>query len=344
MELFPDAPIFTGIYRPEKMSEAINGRKIIYPKNIFFKKLPKYFSFLMPLVFEGFDLRNYDIIISDSSCWAKGVLTKPDQLHVSYIHTPPRFLYGYSVESTKRNAWYFKPFVRLIDVFLRAWDFAAAQRPNFLLANSQEVQKRIKKFYRRDSQVIYPPVELAKDPKKKEGKYFLAIGRLAAYKNFDLLINAFNILEIPLIIAGTGTEEEKLKSIANGNIKFEGRVSEERKKELISECSGLINPVGDEDFGIVPVEAMSCGKPVLAHKSGGHLETIQDGISGMLFSTKDPAELAKEIKRFAKAIEDQKFDPKTISTSVQKYSKERFQEEFKSFILEKWQFLQKQNA
>jgi len=338
-ELFPDAPIYTGVYDPKNFSDLVNKRKIYYPKNFIFKSLTKYVTPLMPLVFEGFDLREYDIILSDGHCWAKGVLTKPGQLHVSYIHTPPRFLYKYSVESTKRNKWYFKPAVSVIDMFLRAWDFAAAQRPNFLLANSDEVRKRIKKFYNRDSQVMYPPVEVAQiGPKVKAGTgdYYLALGRLVAYKNFDVLIEAFNILKLPLIVAGTGLEEAKLKSIAGPTIKFEGRVSEERKKELLQNCLGVINPVEDEDFGVVPVEAMSYGKPVLTHKSGGHLETIVENESGMFFEDKSPEKLAEKIKEFDSTIKAGRFDPVKMSQKVQKFSKERFQKEFKNFVFEKY--------
>jgi len=346
-EMFPDAPIYTGLYKPSNLSERINSKTIHSPKNFFLERTPKYFSPIMPLIFENFDLREYDLILSDSSCWAKGVLTKPDQLHISYIHTPPRFLYGYSVESTKRNAWYFKPFVMVIDMFLRAWDFASGQRPNFLIANSVEVQNRIKKFYSRTSTVINPPVQIEIDPVLSDsgsGKYYIAIGRLVAYKNFELLIKAFNINGLPLVIVGNGPEEKKLKSIAGENITFEIKADDEKKKELIKECLGLVNPVKDEDFGIVPIEAMNYGKPVLAHGSGGHLETIKDGANGMFFEDLTPEKLSEKIMEFDKRIRAKAYDPKTIYETAKNFSEERFKQEYKNFVMEKWEAHINENA
>jgi len=284
LEMYPESPVYTSMHEPEKLSNAINKQKIICPETALFKKFPKYLTFLMPLVFENFDLREYDIIVSDSSAWSKGVITKPEQLHISYIHTPPRFLYKYSVESMKRSAWYFKPFVTVLDSLLRVWDRSAAQRPNYLIANSEEVRSRIKKFYGRDALVIYPPVEIdvknsGSPAEKNRAPYFLVLSRLAAYKNIDLVIRAFKNISTELWIAGTGREEERLKELAGPNVKFLGKVSESEKHSLIEGCLGVINAVKDEDFGIVPVEAMAHGKPVLAHKSGGHLETVTEGIS-----------------------------------------------------------------
>jgi glycosyltransferase involved in cell wall biosynthesis len=346
-EMFPGAPVYTGLYKPGNLSGLINSKTIHSPKNFFLEKMPKYFSPVMPLIFESFDLREYDLILSDSSCWAKGVLTKPDQLHISYIHTPPRFLYGYSVESTKRNAWYFKPFVMIIDMFLRAWDFAAAQRPNFLIANSVEVQNRIKKFYSRESTVINPPVQIEIDPALSDsgsGKYYIAIGRLVAYKNFEQLIKAFNINGLPLVIVGNGPEEKKLKSIASENITFEIKAGDARKMELIKESLGLINPVKDEDFGIVPVEAMNYGKPVLAHRSGGHLETIKEGLNGMFFEDLTPEKLSDKIVEFDKKIKSKVYNPQDIYETSKNFSKERFVREYKNFVMEKWDSHIKENA
>lgn len=347
LELYPGSPIYTSMHEPSRISDAINRQKIVCPQTAVFKKFPKYLSFLMPLVFENFDLREYDIVISDSSAWSKGVLTKPQQLHISYIHTPPRFLYKYSVESAKRSAWYLKPFVTVLDSLLRVWDRAAAQRPNYLLANSEEVRSRIKKFYGRDAVVMYPPVEINVENQhedKNTEPYFLIISRLAAYKNIDLVIEAFKNIPVELWIAGTGREEERLKELAGPNVKFLGKVSESEKHSLIEGCLGVINAVKDEDFGIVPVEAMAHGKPVLAHKSGGHLETITEGVSGMFFEGENPDKLRTKIKELEQAILNKKFNPETIKNSVSKFSKQRFQNEMKAFIEEKWAEHQKKNA
>lgn len=343
-EIFPTAPIYTGVYKPEKLSPYITSKNIIAPKNFFIKNFTKYASFLMPLIFESFDLRQYDIIISDTSCWAKGVLTNPDQLHISYNHTPPRFLYGYSVETTKRNAWYYKPFVKIIDSYLRVWDFSAAQRPNFLLVNSQEVLKRVQKFYKRDATVIYPPVEVFFDANAttevKTGfgdtPYYVAIGRLVAYKNFELIIEAFNKTGSHLAIIGTGQEEKKLKKLANANVHFLGQLNDKDKHVILDNSLGLINAVEDEDFGIVPLEAMAHGKPVLVHRSGGALETIEENVTGMFFNDITLPSLEASLKAFDQAIKENKFDQEKLKASVTKFSKERFKKEFETLIMEKW--------
>ena len=253
-ELFPDAPIYTSIYRPEKVGGIFPTRKVVtISKKInvsfgLFPILSKYFTFLTPLMFENLDLREFDIILSSSSSYAKGVLTNPKQLHISYIHTPPRFLYGFSVESTKRNAWYYKPVVMVVDQFLRIWDFIAAQRADFLVANSTTVKNRIYKFYRRGATVINPPVEMETRKTERnslEQPYYYSISRLSAYKNLDLIIQAFNILGLDLKIAGTGAEEKKLKSAAKSNIKFLGRISDAEKNNLIENSLGGIFPVED---------------------------------------------------------------------------------------------------
>lgn len=336
MELFPDATVYTGIYSPKKVSSKINSKDIRALRNPLIIKFSKFFTFLMPLVFEHFDLTAYDLIISDGTAWAKGVLTQPDQLHISYVHTPPRFLYGYSVESTKRNAWYFKPFVPVIDHFLRIWDFNAAQRPGYLVANSKEVQRRIKKFYARDSKLIYPPLELGHQVKKPLSPLgepsYIVLGRLAAYKNVDVVVEAFKKMELPLVIVGTGTEEKKLRQRAGPKTKFMGGVDEKTKHAVLEGCLGVINAVEDEDLGIVPLEAMSHGKPVFAHRSGGHLETIEENVTGMFFDTLDVDEFIEKFREFDKKVRNNEFDSNKAREQAQRFDKERFKREFMAFI------------
>ncbi|HLD51370.1 MAG TPA: glycosyltransferase [Patescibacteria group bacterium] len=330
-ELYPDAPIFTAKYCKKKQSDLINSRKIIAPKGGLMSK--SFFLFRMAPIFEGFDFSQYDLIISDGTTWNKGILTKPDQLHISYIHTPPRFLYGYSQEGVK---WQKFPLIySYITNLLRMWDFVAAQRPDFLVTNSQETRKRIRKFYRRDATVIYPPVDVdfvPTEPKKPINPTFIAVGRLARYKNFDLLIEAFNKLEMPLTIIGTGNDENRLKKLAKKNIKFLGHASEDTKHQYMKNCLGLINTVDDEDFGIVPIEVASHGKPVLAHGSGGHLESVVEGITGMYFYDRSVEGLMGAIQNFEKAIHENKFDSEIIKQHAGKFSKSRFQNEFRQFV------------
>ncbi|HSX39310.1 MAG TPA: glycosyltransferase [Candidatus Saccharimonadales bacterium] len=343
MELFPNAPIYTGIYDRKKVSDKINQRTIYSSNNSWFDKFPKIFTFLMPTVFESFDLRQYDLIISDGTAWPKGVLTTPRQLHISYIHTPPRFLYKYSTESTVRNNFLFKPFVAYLDHYLRIWDFEAAQRPDFLIANSFEIQRRIKKFYNRDAQVIYPPVEVDVTTKPHTNNlkppYYLALGRLVNYKNFNLLVQTFNLLGLPLIIAGTGSQEMQLKKMAKPNIQFVGGVSEAQKNDLYENCLGFIFPVKDEDFGLTPIEAMYHGKPVLAHRSGGVLETIKEDRDGMFFDEITVECLVKKVKEFDEAIRKHHFNSQEIKLDMQNFgfSKEKFKKEFAEFVANAWE-------
>ncbi|HXK52675.1 glycosyltransferase [Candidatus Nomurabacteria bacterium] len=352
LEVFPNSPIYTGLYDKKSMSSFLNNQTIHSTQNKLLSKFQKYLTFLMPLVFEGMDLQDFDIIISDGTAWPKGVLTNTHQLHISYIHTPPRFLYGYSVESQKRDKWYFKPILKVVDNILRVWDYNAAQRPDFLLTNSFETLARIKKFYGREAKVIYPPVELsynnpetsseekiiAEEQEQNTSKnYYIMLGRLSAYKNFDVVIKAFNKNGKNLVILGTGYEENYLRSIAKTNITFIGRATDKQKSYYLENCKGLINAVQDEDFGIVPIEAMAYGKPVLAHRSGGHLETIVEGLSGMFFESLEVGDLIKSIESFDKSIEEGLFDAGSIKKSVQKFDKEIFKKDLKDFVLSKWE-------
>ena len=342
LELFPDAPIYTGLYSPRNLPKTITRRKIQAIRNPIIRAFSKQFTFIMPLVFENFDLSKYDLIISDSSCWAKGVVTQPDQLHISYIHTPPRFLYKYSVESPKRFKWYYKPIVAVLDHFLRIWDYCAGQRPDFLVTNSQTTANRIEKFYRRTAEIIHPPVEtrnnMELDIDTTQRPYYCFLGRLAAYKNAHLLVQAFNFLGWDLIIMGGGPEEKFLRKLASGNkhIKILGKISENKKAEILFGCKGLLFPVVEEDWGIVPLEAMSYGKPVLAHKSGGATETVKENVTGMFFESLRLEDLINSIRKFDEAIEKNVFDSEKIMAYAKGFSKERFKSEFLEFVTAKW--------
>ncbi|OGC50764.1 hypothetical protein A2716_01880 [candidate division WWE3 bacterium RIFCSPHIGHO2_01_FULL_40_23] len=345
-ELFPDSVVFTSVFEKNSFPDYYSTWNIQTSgvSNLpFFNVLSKQYTFLYPAVFEAFDLSGFDIIISSWSAWSKAVLTKPNQLHISYCHTPPRFLYKYKGETSKRDAWYYKPFVSFIDNYLRIWDYSASQRPDFLISNSETVRKRIKKFYKRDSSVIYPPVKLknrvvlTQRPNLVDTNYYLVVSRLAAYKNIDIAIAAFNFLGLPLRIVGTGKEEERLKKINKGNVAFLGRVNDNDLAFLYQNCKGVINPVTDEDFGIVPLEALSYGKPVLAHKSGGHLETIEDGKTGMLFEDLSIQGVIKAVKAFDDVVNANNFESEYLKKSVEKYDESVFKERFRSLVYEKWE-------
>jgi len=369
-EIWPEAPVFTSLLDEKKFEEFGDVKGIKR-----FKGLAKVFTFFMPLVFENMDLREYDLVISDGTIWSKSVLTTPEQLHIHYCHTPPRWLYGYPGETDRRRLWYLQPILKPLDNWLRVWDFESAQRPDFIVANSKTVGERVRKFWRRDSKVIYPPVDLAfragpssaasSEPRElhsgnpcsivnNEGanpnvsladpsvanassgislradEYFLVVSRPSAYKNIDLAIEACNKLNLPLVIVGTGREEKRLKAMAGKNVRFMNFVEEKELSGIYKHCKALIFPVSDEDFGIVPVEAMSFGKPVIALRSGGATETIIEGKTGTFFTQPTVESLTAAIKRFSPLRSED------CIAQAQKFSKERFQHQFKSFVEEKW--------
>jgi glycosyltransferase involved in cell wall biosynthesis len=337
MELFPEAPIYTGILDLQKLPEIFKQRKIITPRiNFVLKRYPKLFTFLMSKRFESFDLSNYDLIISDGTAWAKSVITNSNQLHISYIHTPPRFLYKYSTESNLRKKWYFRPVFLYLDFHLRIWDFAASKRPDYLICNSVEVLKRIKKFYKREATVIYPPVETQDFHNNKPEDYYVISGRLSSYKNFDLVIELFNNINKKLVVIGTGIEEKNLKKIAHKNIQFVGKVSNKDLHDILSKAKGYIFPVKEEDFGIAPVEALSHGVPVLAHRSGGPLETIIENEDGLFFDEINLQSLSEKFIEFDKKIENSFFNSKEISKRAKRFDQKVFVKEFSEFVTEKW--------
>ena len=344
--MYPTATVFTSTYDAEALPPELKSwtiKTLNVEKLPLYSKLAKHYTFLYPVLFESLDLSEFDIVISSSTSWAKSVITKPKQLHVCYLHTPPRFLYKYSSESSKRDKWYYKPFLLYVDHFLRYWDFIAAQRPDFIVANSQEVARRIKKFYRRDSTVIYPPVNVNRELIITEGShrfgqdYFICVSRLARYKNIHLLIEAFNNLDLPLRIIGSGKDEAFLKKLIRRDIALIGKASEKDLNLMLQKAKAFVFPVRDEDFGIAPIEAMSYGKPVLAHRSGGPLETIEEGKTGMFFDDLSVEGIVKAVANFNTMINASTFDSMYIKNSVQKYDERNFRESFKSFVDSKWQ-------
>lgn len=335
-EIFPKAPIYTAYYDKDGPGmEKFANYKI---KTSWLQKLPSSRALLSPFrlfslaLFESFDLSDYDLVIS--STWmfmAKGVITRPESLHISYIHTPPRFLYGYKTAREWKKYWLGKIAGSLLNHKMRMMDFVASQRPDYLIANSKFTADRTWKFYRRKAKVIYPPVELkTKDqrPKTKDENYFLCVSRLARAKRIDLAIEACNKLGCGLWVVGCGKEENYLRSIAGKTIKFLGFVSDNRLAEVYANCQAVIFPAEDEDFGIVPVEAMSFGNPVIALRSGGVVETIVQGKTGIFFNEPTVDSLVKSLKKF----KDLKFKNSDCLSQAKKFSKEQFKQEIKKFV------------
>jgi len=342
-EMFPEAPIYTLLYEPDNVNKYFKGRQI---ETSIIQKLPggvrhyQWYLVFMPLAVEFFDLRGYDLVISDTSSFAKGVITLPDTLHVCYCHTPTRYLWSDTheyINELKYNK-FIKKIIALLLTRLRAWDKLAADRVDYFIANSKTVQKRIRKYYRRESEVIYPPVEINKfsiakiDPFLIDDKYFLIGCRLAPYKRVDLAIEAFKDLpSLKLKIFGDGIDLKRLKKIASGlaNIEFVGEVDDEAKAELMSNCLAFINPQ-EEDFGITTVEAMATGRPVIAYRKGGATETVQEGLSGIFFDKQDKESLEKAIISFIEKRNT--WDSIKIKAWAENFSVENFKNRMSEFI------------
>ncbi len=343
-DMFSKAPIYTLLYEKKQVDKYFKDRQI---ETSIIQKMPggikhyQWYLFFMPIAVEFFDLRKFDLVLSDTSSFAKGVITNPDTLHICYCHTPTRYLWSDThqyINELKYNKW-FKKIISLILNRIRLWDKAAADRVDLFIANSKTVQKRIKKYYRRDSVVIYPPVETDKfyisnlKEQKEEEKYFLIGCRLAPYKRVDTVIEAFKKLgsNYKLKIFGDGVDLKRLKKIAKGinNIEFLGRISEEEKAKLYSNALAFINPQ-EEDFGITAVEAMASGRPVIAYRKGGATETIIEDKTGIFFNEQTPESLIEAIKKF----KNNNFDSIMIREQAERFSVENFKRRILNFIEE----------
>jgi len=331
-DLFPQAPIYTSIYEPSRVDRRFRGidiRTSRLQRLPFIKRHHQPFLPLYPFAFESFDLRAYDLVISDSSAFAKGIVTSPDALHICYCHTPMRWAWNYAEyverESLGRLArMALPPFI----TFLRMWDYATAGRVDYFLANSPNVAARINKYYRREAVVLPPPVETARfqlAPAHED--YFLIVSRLIPYKRIDLAIQAFNQLGLPLRIIGGGRDEARLRALAGPTIRFMGKLSDEDVRSQMARCRAFIFP-GDEDFGLTPVEAQASGRPVIAYGSGGALASVVAGATGLFFDEQTPDALAATVRRFR----DEDFDPLAIRRHAEEFDLDHFTNRFAQFL------------
>ncbi len=322
-ELFPDAPIFTSVYAPEK-AKPFNKYEVhtsFLQKIPFMKTKRELLIPFTPLAFEQFDLSKFDLVISSTSMAAKGVITKPDTIHVSYCHTPPRYLWEAQIDPRAKGGM-LAGIKSLTSHKMRIWDRVAADRVDHFLANSKYVAGRIKKYYDRDADVVYPPVNCARFNdccNSNIGNYFLFVSRLVNYKKCDLVIAAFNKLGWPLKIIGTGPDKSKLESMAKKNIEFLGFLSDEEIKKYYAETKAFIF-AAEEDFGIVPVEAMAAGRPVIAYARGGQSESVVPGVTGEFF----PEQTADSLVQTLKYFDYKKYDPAKIKAHANKFSEEIF--------------------
>jgi glycosyltransferase involved in cell wall biosynthesis len=341
LEIWPDATVHVLIFDQNKTGKIFGSHNLktsFLDKCFLSRNHHRWLLPLMPMAVESFDFQDYDVVISDSSSFAKGAKSK-GKLHICYCHTPTRFLWTESEKyvDSQKGSWLTKKIAKTILPSLRKWDLKASQRPSYFIANSINVQNRIKKYYNRDSEVIYPPVDTSFfQPQGKKGGYFFTASRLEPYKKIDLVVETFNKLGWSLKISGVGTQLDKLKSIAKPNIEFFGRVSDEDLRKMYSESKAFIFPA-EEDAGIMVLEAQACGTPVIAYRAGGSLETIIEGETGEFFDKQTVESLEIVLKNFNSS----KYDRLKIRTNGLKFDKKIFQKNIKGFIEQRFQEFRK---
>lgn len=341
MEIFPNAPIYTLIYHKKRVGVDKFNNKKIYTS--FLQKFPfvkwnhRYFLYLMPLAIKRFDFSNFDIVISDAASFAKGIKVPDNVFHICYCHTPTRYLWEESyLKEVPHYPSFLKIFIKPLIKILKKWDYFSAQRVDNFIANSNYIASKIKKYYNRDSFVIYPGVNLnefyieGNNRNQMRKSYYLAVGRLMFYKRFDLIIKVFNKLSLPLKIVGSGPDKKRFEKMANKNIEFVGRVYDNKLREYYNGAKALIFPQ-EEDFGLVPIEAMACGVPVIAYYGGGAKETVVERKTGIFFYSQTERDLEEAIKKFD-LIKDS-FNPQEIRSHALNFDKEIFKEKLKNTIL-----------
>ena len=332
LEIYPEADVYTLVYDEEKMGKTFCKEKV---KTTFIQKFPKatkiYTKLLpfMPYAFEELDLSEYDLVISSSSCCAKGVITGPNTKHISYVHSPMRYAWDLYHDYKNRSGKMTRFFMSIFMKSLREWDYTSSQRIDVILANSNYVAKRIKKFWNRESQVVYPPVDIDRlSPNGKEAEdFYVVFSRFVPYKRIDLAIEACKKLNKKLIVIGDGEQREYLKSLGNENTIFTGRIPDEEVKDYLQKCKAMIF-CAEEDFGIIPLEVQACGRPVIAYGKGGALETVVDKETGIFFENQEINSVVNGIIEFEKL----NLDTQKIYEHAMKFSRERFKKEIEGVV------------
>lgn len=303
LDIMPESPVYTSCYLEKSLTP--NLRKATIKTSFLQKHLNQKkdnhqkFLPLMPIAFESFDMNEYDIILSSSSCCAKGVITRPGSIHICYCHTPMRYAWEFFGEYTENMRPFKRKIIGYIMNYIRIWDVIASNRVDYFIANSKNVANRIWKHYRREATVIYPPIDTDYfTPGDEKGDFYLCVSRLVKYKRIDLAIQACNELKAPLVIIGQGAEEEYLKKLSGPTVQLLGRQSNEVIREYYRKCKAFIFP-GEEDFGMTPLEVQACGRPVVAYGKGGALETVIGGETGVFFQEQTVESLIDGIKRLA---------------------------------------------
>jgi glycosyltransferase involved in cell wall biosynthesis len=341
-DIFPHADLFALIAKPDAMAPTLQGRKIT---TSFLQRIPFVYRFhrhtllLQPLALEQLDLSGYDLVLSSESGPAKGVITSPGTLHVCYCHSPMRYIWDMYPDYIRSMSPLMRPLFALTAHKMRAWDHATASRVDAFIANSHFVAARIRKYYRRDATVIHPPVQVREGwISDTQEDFYLAIGRLVPYKRFDLAVQACSQLGRKLKIIGSGPEYKHLRRIAGGSVEFLGSVSDTDKQEALARCRALLFP-GEEDFGIVPVEAQAFGRPVIAYASGGVLDTVNGLVNatdcstpatGVFFHEQSTVAVVNGIRRFE--LHSRHFDPVHIRRHALRFDSSVFRTKMTVFL------------
>ena len=334
-ELYPAADIFAHVVDPELVSREFPARTI---HTTFINRLPfarrayqRYLP-LMPMALEQLDLQSYDLVISSESGPAKGVIVAPTAVHVCYCHSPMRYVWDRSADYRRSSGALTRALMTPALHYVRLWDQLAAQRVDHYVANSRFVAQRIGKYYRREARVIHPPVAVETLALSRQCEdFYLSVGQLVPYKRPEFMVEAFNASGRPLVVIGSGEMLASLRRRAKPNVRLLGWQSDEVIREHYARCRALIFP-GVEDFGLVPVEAMACGKPVIALGAGGVLETVVDGVTGILFAQATPGSLEQALVRFERHTAS--FNPEVIRAHALQFSTAHFKTQFEAFVRE----------
>jgi glycosyltransferase involved in cell wall biosynthesis len=332
-EMYPQADIFTHVYVPEMVSDQIRQHRVIPTFINSLPRAPKMYKTylpLMPLALEQLDLRGYDLVISSESGPAKGIIAPPEALHVCYCHTPMRYIWNMYHDYRHSAGWVARHMMPPLAHYLRMWDVTSAARVDSFVANSAAVAGRIKRYYGVDATVIHPPVDtkaFCPAASSEIEDYFLMVGELVSYKKPDLAVRAFNELKLPLVVIGGGEMFDELRRLAGPTVKIIGSQPFDILKRHYATCRALIFP-GEEDFGMVPVEAMASGRPVIAYGRGGALETVTTGLSGIFFEKQTVEDIASAIGR----LSELEIDPQRIAAHATRFGRDQFLQKMNEHI------------
>ena len=328
----PNPALFATVAFPECMPGRLQNKAVhtSWMQNLpWIDKYYRFYFLLYPFGVSSMDLSEYDLVISSSSSYAKGVRTSRDAIHVCYCHTPMRWVWSYDDYSRRDSFGHAQRTVlRTLVRGLRYWDEAASRQPDHFVANSKVVAERIRKAYGRCSEVIHPPIDTHRfRPSREPGEYYIVLSRLVSYKRIDLAVDACTALGRKLLVIGDGPDRARLESVAGPTVTFVGRAPDEEVDYHVSRCRALIFP-GEEDFGMAPLEVAAAGRPTIAYRAGGAVETVVENVTGIFFDQQDPDSVAEAILRF----EMQEWSPDAIRRHSELFSVEIFQDRFRSFL------------